>query len=83
MRKVKIFKREINYGYDSMGTQYVESREYSDTGVRGYFHQWAITTHADHSPFSYAEVTAIVELEDGKIELFNFDEIQFIKEESE
>lgn len=82
MRKVKILTKEIEWGETEVSfTRYVKSRTFSDSGITGYFHKFISNQQTDHETFSDLEVIAIIELEDGKIELFDYDLIQFIKEE--
>lgn len=78
LRPVVIRDKKEEWDYTEMTcTRYCVSRKYTDTAVKGRFHQWV----SEYSANEYGEVShlyAVVEMGDGTIKLYEHDLIKFV-----
>ena len=72
--------REKKEGWDyaaATHTPYCVTREYTDTEIKGKFHQW-ISEYAANEYGERSNLYAVVEMNDGTIALYEHDLIRFI-----
>lgn len=78
LRPVIIREKKEKYGFTEMTSrQYLLSREYTDTKIKGKFHQW-ISEYAANEYGERSNLYAVVEMDDGTIALYEYDLIRFI-----
>lgn len=78
LRAVVIREKKEEWDYTAAtGTRYCVSREYTDTKIKGKFHQW-ISEYAANEYGERSNLYAVVEMNDGTIALYEHDLIRFI-----
>ena len=78
LRTVAIREKKEEYAFTEMtSTRYCVSREYTDTEIKGKFHQW-ISEYAANEYGERSKLFAVVEMNDGTIALYEHDLIRFI-----
>lgn len=78
LRPVVIRDKKEKYGFTEITShQYLVSREYTDTKIKGKFHQW-VSGYAANEYVEKFNLYAVVEMDDGTIELYEYDLIRFI-----
>lgn len=83
LRPVVIREKTEEWEYGAaIGHRYCVSREYTDTEIKGKFHQW-ISEYAANEYGERSNLYAVVEMNDGTISLYAHDLIKFIDEIAE
>lgn len=78
LRPVVIREKTEEWEYGAaIGHRYCVSREYTDTEIKGKFHQW-ISEYAANEYRERSNLYAVVEMNDGTIALYEHDLIRFI-----
>jgi len=78
LRPVVIREKTEEWEYGAaIGHRYCVSREYTDTEIKGKFHQW-ISEYAANEYGERSNLYAVVEMNDGTIALYEHDLIRFI-----
>ncbi|MGF2052864.1 hypothetical protein [Enterococcus casseliflavus] len=78
LRAVVIREKKEEWDYSAAtSTRYCISREYTDTEIKGKFHQW-ISEYAANEYGERSNLYAVVEMNDGTISLYEHDLIKFI-----
>lgn len=78
LRPVVIREKTEEWEYGAaIGHRYCVSREYTDTEIKGKFHQW-ISEYAANEYGERSNLYAVVEMDDGTIALYEYDLIRFI-----
>ena len=72
LRTVAIREKKEEYNFT-----HLVSREYTDTKIKGKFHQW-ISKYAANEYGGRSKLYAVVEMNDGTIALYEHDLIRFI-----
>lgn len=83
LRPVVIREKTEEWDYAvTIGTRYCVSREYTDTELTGKFHKW-ISEYAANEYGETSHLYAVVEFEDGTVDLVAHDLVRFIDKEEE
>ncbi|MCR1932856.1 hypothetical protein [Enterococcus gallinarum] len=83
LRPVVIREKKEEWDYAAAThTPYCVTREYTDTEIKGKFHQW-ISEYAANEYGERSNLYAVVEMNDGTISLYAHDLIKFIDEIAE
>lgn len=78
LRPVVIRKKKEEYAFTEItNVRYCVSRKYTDTEIKGKFHQW-ISEYAANEYGETSNLYAVVEMGDGTISLYDHDLIKFI-----
>ena len=78
LRPVVIREKKEEHAFtEIMSVRYCVSREYTDTEIKGKFHQW-ISEYAASEYGERSNLYAVVEKNDGTIALYEYDLIRFI-----
>lgn len=78
LRPVVIREKEEEWAFAvTTNVRYCVSRKYTDTKIRGKFHQW-ISEYAANEYGETSNLYAVVEMGDGTISLYEHDLIKFI-----